>query len=551
MQKSHPTRGKPLASEAGTDKPHALLRNALTGPTVVAIVAAYCVLLTSSPSHHGPGVTCDEYYDVAAGKRLVRALIDQKTAFFQAENIEANSGPLTRHPPLGRWLLGWVHAISDPRPDDLRVVSVVAARLAPALCFGVLIVLIGWVSGRGGNPLRGTIAAATVALTPRVFGHAHLATLDMFTATFFVAAIVALTVVSTKRPRMWHAAAAGVVWGLALLTKMHGFLLLFPATLWFFWHFRFAAVRLWVAWFVAGLGTFLVGWPWLWQDPWGRTFEYLSTATERQSLHTFYLGRVWADIDVPWHYPWVMFVVTLPLGLLLLGGVGLWFQRRQLASDPLRSLALGCLVFVLLVFSVPKTPVYDGVRLFLMVFPLWAIFVGDGAQCAIDWLKRYIHRPRVAEVLVTGFVLFQGIGIVAYHPFQLSQYNVLVGGLPGAERLGFEVTYWGDTITGDLLNEAHRVAPAGSVLFAPHLAPFQTVAVAISTPELESTRLVGWDPQVPSLAQQCNYALVYRRKADWEAVAPLIKDAEVIAEVNRMGVWLARLYRLREGEAER
>ena len=37
------------------------------------------------------------------------------------------------------------------------------------------------------------------------------------------------------------------------------------------------------------------------------------------------------------------------------------------------------MVFVLLVFSLPGTPVYDGVRLFLMVFPLWAVWVGIGA----------------------------------------------------------------------------------------------------------------------------------------------------------------------------
>ena len=37
------------------------------------------------------------------------------------------------------------------------------------------------------------------------------------------------------------------------------------------------------------------------------------------------------------------------------------------------------MLFVLLIFSLPGTPVYDGVRLFLMVFPLWAVWVGIGA----------------------------------------------------------------------------------------------------------------------------------------------------------------------------
>ena len=38
------------------------------------------------------------------------------------------------------------------------------------------------------------------------------------------------------------------------------------------------------------------------------------------------------------------------------------------------------MIFVLALFSLPGTPVYDGVRLFLMVFPIWAIWVGIGTS---------------------------------------------------------------------------------------------------------------------------------------------------------------------------
>ena len=229
------------------------------------------------------------------------------------------------------------------------------------MAYGLLVLLVGWAAGRGGEPLRGTFAAAAVELTPRVFAHAHFATLDMFTTTFFVAAVVVLPVAVTDSNNLRRAVFAGFVWGLALLTKMHGLLLFVPATVWFFWQFRLAAFRTWIAWGLTGGLTFFLGWPWLWNDPVARVQEFLSTATERQALHTFYLGQVWNDVDVPWHYPWVMFAVSVPLGFLLLGSIGLCSERKRLLVDPLLSLTLASFVFLLVVFSLPSTPVYDGV----------------------------------------------------------------------------------------------------------------------------------------------------------------------------------------------
>ena len=47
---------------------------------------------------------------------------------------------------------------------------------------------------------------------------------------------------------------------------------------------------------------------------------------------------------------------------------------------------------------------------------------------------------------LVALLVAQGFGVVATYPFGLSYYNVLVGGLPGAERLGLEVTYWSDAV---------------------------------------------------------------------------------------------------------
>ena len=120
-------------------------------------------------------------------------------------------------------------------------------------------------------------------------------------------------------------------------------------------------------------------WPWLWRHPIERFGQYLASGSGRQAVHVFYWGQVWADREVPWHYPWVMFFVTVPVGLLVWAG---WAFGRHFAGAtstlPSGRLLAGTMLFVLLVFSCPGVPVYDGVRLFLMVFPLWAIWVGYG-----------------------------------------------------------------------------------------------------------------------------------------------------------------------------
>ena len=180
-----------------------------------------------------------------------------------------------------------------------------------------------------------------------------------------------------------------------------------------------------------------------------------------------YFGRVYADRDVPWHYPWVYFAVTVPIGLLALGVIGMargWIRRRE---DPFPLLLAGTIVIFLGIFST-RVPVYDGERLFLHVFPAAAILMGLG----FGWLweqRLSSSRGRSALAIV---LLVQTQGLVAVHPFGLSYYNGLVGGLPGAERLGLELTYWNDAVDQVLLNSSRlRQGPARRPPWSPRSIP--------------------------------------------------------------------------------
>jgi len=542
------------------------------GPLLISLGAAMAVIVTLGPSGSGPGVTCDEPYHVAQGKRLVAALGEQGLGFFLPENIRRNfpwhdGGPPVQG-PLGHWILGTVHRAFDPAPDEPGAISVAGARFAPAICFGFTVLLVGlWTEGIAGL-LAGTVAAAAVALSPRLFAHAHLASLDTITTLFFVAALAAVAKAArgTGGAKTWQFAAAGAVWGLAVLVRLHGLLLVPPVAAWLVWRFRKRAWLPLLLWFSAGAAVVFVLWPWLWLAPWEHSWKYVASGTDRQPLHLFYLGQVWADRDVPWHYPSVMFLLTVPLGLLLLGALGLWAKRprgRDNRSDKGRhartradsgaanggelALAAGTLLWVLLVFSWPGVPVYDGVRLFLVVFPLWAIAVGVGARWLVELPTLAARRSRTARLVgLSVLVVGQGLGTLVYHPCQLSYYNLLAGGLWGASHLGFEVSYWGDAVGEPMLAEAAARSGGGPILFAPSLAGYQVAGVNLSSPALVKDRLelVGFDRRRPERAQACRVAVVYHRRADPEPVAWVLREGQVVSEYSIQGVWLSRVVAL-------
>ncbi len=236
---------------------------------------------------------------------------------------------------------------------------------------------------------------------PRVFAHAHLAALDTFLSLFWTLALLAGDRALRSQRPILAMAGAGVLWALALLTKIHAWFLLPILGVWsLVWLSPRRAVAAMLAWTVVGISLFWLGWPWLWYDSWNRLQAFWGTGVARSTIMVQYFGQVVADRDVPWHYPWFYFVVTVPVGLLALGIVGIVRGWRNRRADPLPMLLAGTIVVFLVIFST-RVPVYDGERLFLHVFPAWAMLIGLG----FGWLwetRLTSHRGRAALVGLPG-----------------------------------------------------------------------------------------------------------------------------------------------------
>jgi 4-amino-4-deoxy-L-arabinose transferase-like glycosyltransferase len=482
-----------------------------------------------------PGITVDEPLDVRPGRNYLHLLGKHGLAFFRPAVVDATYADNHEHPPLGRWLLGLASKggetfetlLVGPDPFDTYIRS---ARVAPALAFGVLVGLIVATTVRRYGRPSGLAAGFSLMVMPRLFAHAHFAVLDTFVALFWTWSLLSVaSALESPRPAR-KMALAGVVWSLALLTKIHAWLLPPLIVAWAFTQLPGRkAISCCAVWLAVGLLLFVIGWPWLWYDP-SRLLVYLRTGVSRLSIQVQYFGHVYNDRDVPWHYPWLYFAATVPVGIHALGLFGLIGAIRERKRDPFPMLLLAAMLELLILFSL-DTPVYDGERLFLPVFPLWAIFAGRG----FGRLWRLTKGAKLRRALLSCFLVAQSYGVVMMHPFGLSYYNLFVGGLPGAERLGLELTFWGDAVDPVLLRElAGEAAPESVVALAPTLAANQ--GPFCTTQPLLAKRIVVRDQEI---ATEASYVIIYRRTAYWNSAIRAIAGRPPLFIRKRQGVWLS------------
>ena len=293
---------------------------------------------------------------------------------------------------------------------------------------------------------------------------------------------------------------AGALWGLALSTKLNAFFVPLAVFPWALVFARRQALKLAVGFAVLGPLLFLATWPWLWHETWPRFLEYFQFHFRHWEISVMYFGRI-HDV-APWHYPLVMTVITTPPVTLLLAVVGFGSRRRRAGclrwrrartavsglpplTQPesrawqLRRAALALVAWALLVNLIPSclpsTPKYNGVRLFLPIFPLIAVLAAAGFKVVLEWVIQRAASKRQAQVApskVAAVWLFLALvtplaATARFAPFHLSYYSAFIGGLGGAVRAGMEPTYWGDTYRSAALWLAEKAEPGATVWIEP------------------------------------------------------------------------------------
>ena len=558
------------------------MKSPWAGGILTGLIAWVIVIATLDPSGsypglgQGPGLTVDEVFNVQQGVLLVEVINAYGIWVLDPVNVREIFGEggivpyLPDHPPLGRLLLGLGHYamwLAAPPESPMGMSVTACARFSSATLFALTIFLIGATAGTWFGRSAGWFAAISVLMMPRVFSHAHIASLETCVNLTYALAVLCFadrwgkllvekkTVSKKTQPLNWKIALLpGVMLGLAMLTKIQGFLVIPPIILWALWNWKQRAIRPLFVWGLLGGLIFFFGWPWLWLDPIGHLRQFLGSATDRTSLNVWYLGQVIADTDIPWHYPWVLFATTVPVGLHLLGVTGAITVIKRESRDPRLILVLLCIVFPLCLFSTGAA-IYDGSRLFLMVFPLWGLFIGLGGKKLWDWLRQKTSLKK-AWVVAILFFAFQSWGIVSMHPCQLSYYNLLAGGLRGADVIGLERTYWSDSITRSFLQQCVGKIPRNSVIeVTPVLHQFQLEEMQAQSPIIRSQ---GWTLRPYSLdaqssqgkrpGEEARYVMIFYRQASLPEQYRITNDSVPppvpLVELKREGVPLAAVYKL-------
>jgi hypothetical protein len=419
---------------------------------------------------------------------------------------------------------------------------------------GVLGLAGAWRLGaRVGGPRAGVIAGALLFLTPGFWGHAFFNPKDVPFAVAMLWSLVWAVRLADEmpRPRVASVLAFGIIWGLALGTRV-GAVLMGPYVVlglgaWLaiegrrrgfaaaIGAVRKAAPRLVLALPVA-YATMVLVWPWALLDPLNPLLALTTFAHFSWGGQVLSFGRQLSAMDLPWWYLPGQLLVQLPEVFLAGLAAALLVAVRRVArglppGSAERLLPLGLVMLAALfpiAYFVAATPsAYHGYRHFTFVVPPLAVLAAIGIDRAIDGLGRRSRAAgRSAVVVVVAAMLAQGAVMARLFPDEYVYFNSLAGGVEGAKGR-FNLDYWGSSLheAADLLDArtGGRRAPDGrpwrvlicgyplsaAYYLAPNLVPTNTDADA--------------DFYLSYTESKCDAAI----------------PGKVIAEVRRMGVPLA------------
>jgi dolichyl-phosphate-mannose-protein mannosyltransferase len=448
---------------------------------LIAIGLAIFIFISLFAELHKPGVTWDEgdiqFPTVKKQAQWISGLstIDKP---FSKSTIAEYWETTSDHPSMTRTLVAVSYLIFTPWVDEI-----VSFRLLSALLFSILLASI-YLFLRLFLPRTASFAGAlSLAMMPRVFGHAHLCSLDApIMCVWFWAAMAGFLAFHGRIRTYWF----GIAYALAFSVKLHA-VFLPPALLaWaglmiiclyrreLIYLKRTAWSTLWAV--ILTPVIYIATQPWLWHDTWTRLHERFFDYAAKSPIPLLYLGELCYQSN-PWHYPLVMILFTVPAFIIFLAAMGMlspFYEKSSKAhtdnetdSPKLTGIHLFLIILCITIpaiFVLSLAKAYDGCRLFLPCFPFLACLAGFGYSFVWRVLKKRMPGQWLHVVLLALLICPSLIQYYKIRPFYLAYYNEIAGGIHGAWDKGMETTFWCDSLTRDFLEEVNQFVPEGKTI---------------------------------------------------------------------------------------
>lgn len=449
-----------------------------TRPRLVASVVAAVVVVLHLLCLPFQALTDDDDFYAPAGIRAadwLGELVTSPTTAVSKTGIDAAFAINHEHPPLAKFVFGLAHRLFHGVLGLFG--SLDGARVGTVLLVGLLVWwMVRWL-WRPLGPLPALASVAILVSLPRFFLHSEVATLDVPVAVMIV---LVTALFERAGQRLGRGLVVGVVFGLALSTKLNAPFALVPCVL-------LALLENWrgfglkpasstsptaslllpplppslFAMVLLGPVVFVALWPWLWPDPVTRLVGYFAFHLKHYPIYLFFDGEIWEQPFAPGRASLIMAVGTVPLMVVVTAGLGATAATKALwrivvgagsdgprASRSDRVLALCLLQAIMAVGLVAfsDVPRYGGEKLFMPFFPFLAVLAAVGTALLSESIGRLLPRlprPVVVAVAVVAVVAPGIKGIVDTRGgFGLSYYGEVLGGLRGAVARGHERTYY-------------------------------------------------------------------------------------------------------------
>ncbi len=338
--------------------------------------------------------------------------------------------------------------------DIYHFLNILAAFPLFAAVFELLLLTLG-------DPWVCLLGPLFLFLTPRFMGNIPFDPKDVPFATSYFLALTGIHLHLSHRPAgpfPGRILGLGLLFGLCQCSRPLGFTLypiFFLDALYLFisrergsasaWgaHLKESLLSL-VSIFIFSAFIMMVTWPYLGVNFPAHLAETLKTASHFPwNNPVLFQGRQVMSTQLPWSYLPVWFLLTTPVGLLLLLLASPALLRPFPFNDLTVLLVLSLAVNGILVLLFHPV-LYDGLRHYLFVLPLGAVLA---AQSASAWIRR--TRPKVFQLalltLVALDLAFVGVHMARLHPYEYVYFNELAGGTPGSQGR-FPNDYWGASL---------------------------------------------------------------------------------------------------------